>query len=183
MEHLGTQPLETGRLLLRRFMAEDAEPMFKNWASDPEVTKYLTWPAHQSVELTQKVLEGWIASYRNPAFYQWAIVLKDESPEPIGSISVVMCDDDARMALIGYCIGRRWWNRGIASEALRAVMDYLFERVGMEHIGARHDSRNPASGRVMQKCGMRCQGTQRQAVRTQQGLCDLVCYGLEKSQR
>ena len=57
MKHCGTQTIETERLLLRRFSKNDAGAMYRNWASDPEVTKYLTWPAHTSVNVSRAVLE------------------------------------------------------------------------------------------------------------------------------
>ena len=60
MKHLGTVELKTDRLILRRFTMDDAEAMYRNWASDPEVTKYLTWPAHANPEISRKDLERWI---------------------------------------------------------------------------------------------------------------------------
>ena len=77
MKHLGTQTLETERLILRRFTPEDAEAMFRNWASDSEVTKYLTWPAHASVDVSRDVLNSWIENYAKPDYYNWTIVLKE----------------------------------------------------------------------------------------------------------
>lgn len=76
MKHCGTQTIETERLILRKFAKEDAEAMFKNWASDDEVTKYLTWPAHASVDVSRMVLDDWVNSYSNDNYYQWAIILK-----------------------------------------------------------------------------------------------------------
>ena len=60
MKPMGTKTLETDRLILRKFTPEDAEDMYENWASDPEVTKYLTWPVHTSVDVTKKLLEIWV---------------------------------------------------------------------------------------------------------------------------
>ena len=74
MKHLGTKRVETERLILRRFTMDDADAMFRNWANDPEVTKYLTWPAHPSVEVSRMVLESWVSQYDDNAVYQWAIV-------------------------------------------------------------------------------------------------------------
>ena len=182
MNHIGTQTIETERLILRRFVLEDARAMYDNWASDPEVTKYLTWPAYTSVGIADMVLADWVASYEKPDFYQWAIVPK-ELGQPIGSISVGEVNDRTEMAHIGYCIGQRWWHQGIMSEALRAVMDYLFDEVGANRIEARHDPNNPHSGGVMKKCGMRYEGTMRQADRNNQGICDASCYALLKSER
>ena len=91
MNHIGTREIATERLTLRRFEIEDAENMFYNWANDPEVTKYLTWPAHESVDTTETILKEWISKYDEKDFYQWAIELNDLE-QPIGTISVIKTD-------------------------------------------------------------------------------------------
>ncbi|MDE6168867.1 MAG: GNAT family N-acetyltransferase, partial [Acetatifactor sp.] len=108
MEHKGTKVIETERLILRPFRMEDAEPVFRNWASDPRVTKFLTWPTHESVETTEKVLKDWVEKNNDPINYQWAIELK-EIHEPVGSISAVKTDDRTQSATVGYCVGYAWW--------------------------------------------------------------------------
>ena len=180
LTHKGTQTIETSRLILRRAIREDAEPMFRNWASDPEVTKFLTWPAHSNIAVSEMVIGSWLQEYEKDSYYQWMIVLK-ELGEPIGSISVVRQNDRVEEAEIGYCIGSRWWHRGIVSEALTAVMRYLFEEVGMNRVAARHDPNNPNSGRVMRKCGMIYEGTARSADRNNQGVCDAAHYAILRS--
>ena len=182
MNHCGTRQLETERLVLRRFVIEDAEAMYRNWASDPEVTKYLTWPAHASVEVSKAVLKDWTAAYANQYYYHWAIVLKENGECPIGSISAVGLNDDLSIAHIGYCLGRPWWHRGIMSEALKTVVDFFFDEVGANRIESRHDPRNPHSGMVMQKCGMKYEGTVRCADRNNQGICDVCWYAILKSE-
>lgn len=182
MKHCGTQTIETPRLILRRFRPEDASAMYRNWTSDPEVTKYLMWPAHPAEEVTAMVLADWVKAYEQETCYQWAIVLR-EIHEPIGSIAVVRMDEKTSMAHIGYCIGRAWWHRGIMTEALSAVMDYLFDMVEAQRIEARHDPRNPHSGHVMLKCGMQYEGTLRMADWNNQGVCDAACYAMLKSER
>lgn len=176
LTHKGTRTIETSRLILRRARQEDAEPMFRNWASDPEVTKYLTWPPHESVEVTRKVLALWLAEYEKDDYYQWMIVLK-ETGEPIGSL-IAGIAGRAQSAHIGYCIGKPWWHQGIMPEALLAVMGYLFDEVGFHRIESMHDPNNPNSGRVMRKCGMQYEGTHRLADRNNQGLCDAAYYGI-----
>ena len=183
MKHCGTQTLETKRLILRRFTVRDADAMYTNWASDPEVTRYLTWPAHAGVETSRAVLADWTAAYAQESCYQWAIVLKDRADEPIGSIGAVDVSDDIAAVQIGYCLGRRWWHQGIMSEALGAVMDFFFDAVGCNRVAGRHDARNPHSGMVMQKCGMKYEGTQRSADRNNQGICDTSWYALLKDER
>ena len=64
MKHCGTQRIETERLLLRRFSIDDADAMFRNWASDPEVTRFLTWPAHSSVEVSRAVCRVFLHPHR-----------------------------------------------------------------------------------------------------------------------
>ena len=182
MNHCGTFTIETERLLLRKFMVEDAEAMFQNWASDKEVTKFLTWPAYTSLDTAIHILNEWTASYEKPNFYQWAIVPKNLD-EPIGSISVVSINEKTQMAEIGYCIGRPWWNRGITSEALSAVINFMFDQVGANRVQAKHDVNNPHSGLVMKKCGMKYEGTLRSAAVNNQGVCDVSIYALLKSDR
>ena len=181
MTHKGTQEIETSRLLLRRARLEDRQPMFDNWASDPEVTKFLTWPTYTSVETADRRLPLWIENYQKPDFYQWMIVPK-ELNQPIGSISVVSQKEKVGELEIGYCIGRNWWHNGITSEAMEAVMAYLFTQVGAYRITARHDPRNPNSGGVMKKCGMLYEGTLRQTDWNNQGICDTAVYGILRAE-
>ncbi len=183
MKHIGTQILETQRLILRRYKTSDAEAMYRNWASDDEVTKFLTWPTHSNVEITRHLLEEWVESYANTETYHWAITVKDNGDEPIGDIAVVGIKDKVAVAHIGYCIGKNWWNKGITSEALMAVRDFLFDIVGVNRIEARHDSNNPNSGKVMQKCGMKYEGMLRQSDWNNQGICDACYYGLLKDDK
>lgn len=183
MKHCGTQRLETERLILRRYVNEDASAMYRNWASDEEVTRYLTWPAHVSQEVSQYVIGDWAGQYANADYYHWAIVVKDNGGEPIGDIAVVNMNERTSTAHVGYCIGRNWWHRGITPEALKAVMDFLFDVVDVKRIEARHDPRNPNSGKVMEKCGMRYEGTLRSSDWNNQGICDACYYALLKPER
>lgn len=183
MKNSGTQRIETDRLILRRYVIEDADAMYKNWASDSEVTKFLTWQPHSSVDVSRGIIENWLKEYSDEKYYQWAIVLKDNGNEPIGDISVVHMNEDISMVHIGYCLGRAWWRRGIMSEALKAVMDFMFDTVEVNRVESRHDPMNPNSGKVMQKCGMKYEGTLRSADRNNQGICDACYYALLRSER
>ena len=179
MKHLGTKQINTGRLILRRFSVDDAQAMYDNWASDPEVTKYLTWPAHSGPEVSRMVLDSWVVGYERDDFYQWAIEFEGE---PIGSISGVSKTAPAELVHIGYCIGRKWWHQGIMSEVLSAVIRFFFEEVGVNRIETRHDPNNPHSGGVMRKCGMRFEGTLRQSDWNNQGICDASWYAILRSE-
>jgi len=177
MNHKGTVTLDTERLILRRFSIEDAEAMFRNWASDDEVTKFLTWQTHLDISVSQTVINSWLELYQKLDHYSWAIVLK-EIEEPIGSIAAVEKRDDIKMVHIGYCIGRKWWHQGYTSEALMELIRFFFEEIRVNRIESRHDPRNPNSGKVMIKCGLQYEGTLRNSDVSNQGVCDAVRYAL-----
>ena len=183
LTHKGTKVIETDRLILRPFTMADAEPMFRNWASDDAVTKHLTWPTHESVEVTNMVLSDWTSHYEEPDFYNWAIVLKENGPEPIGNIAVVGIDKKVDGATMGYCMSRAHWRKGIMTEALTALIAFLFDEVGFNRIEADHDIENPASGRVMQKAGMTFEGTARQGGRNNRGIVDICHWAILRSDR
>ncbi len=179
--HKGTKTINTDRLILRKFEINDAENMFKNWATDLKVVKYLPWKIHENIEFTRSLLTGWIEKYQNDNEYQWIIHLK-EIDEPIGSIGVVRSDESKYSCEIGYCISSNYWSKGIMTEALKAVIDYLFSEIGFNRIIALHDTNNIASGKVMSKSNMLYEGTFRQAgLRDDQYFYDLAQYAILKS--
>jgi len=178
MNHLGTVEIETKRLLLRKFTEHDVIAVFNNWTSDDKVTEFLRWPTHRSIEVTESVLFKWIKSYENKEFYQWAIVLKKYGDEPIGTISVVDQNERLNLVHIGYCIGSKWWNQGITSEAFMGIIPFLFDEVKVNRIESQHDPNNPNSGRVMTKCGLKYEGTLRQADFNNKGIVDAAMYSL-----
>ena len=181
MKHLGTKRMETARLVLRPFVKEDAPAMYRNWASDPEVTKFLSWPTYKTVDTAHEILNIWVPQYRDDTFYQWAIELK-EIGEVVGSISVVNFDERVDMAEIGFCIGRPWWGQGMMTEAFQAVIDFLFGEVGVQRIEAGHDPNNPASGAVQRKCGLKYEGTLRRSTRSNQGITDKTVMAILKEE-
>ncbi|MBQ9901817.1 MAG: GNAT family N-acetyltransferase [Clostridia bacterium] len=177
MNHLGTQTIETGRLILRKARPEDAQAMFGNWASDDRVTKFMTWQTYTKPEEAEWRIAYLLNEYANDNFYEWFIELK-EIGQPIGSIGAVHVKDDVQLAHIGYCIGSKWWGQGIMPEALAAVIKFFFEQVGVNRVEACHDVDNPNSGKVMAKCGMTYEGTLRQSGWNNQGINDRAFYGI-----
>ena len=182
MNHCGTQKLETERLVLRRLAPADADAMYRNWASDPEVTRFLTWPAHPSVEVTRQVIGAWLPLYEKQDYYHSTITLKGHGDEPIGTIHGLV-NDDLESVQIGYCLGKAWWRRGIMSEAAQAVIDFFFDRVGANSVCSYHDPNNPRSGQVMRHCGMKYEGTRRAADRNNTGICDASWYSVLRTER
>ena len=183
MHNKGTRPLETRRLILRPFQHSDAADMYKNWASDPEVTEFLTWPTHTDIEITKAVLGGWIDGYSDPSHYNWVMELKDGG-EIIGNISVVKLVEKIEAAEIGYCMGKAWWGQEFMPEALRTVIAYLFDEVGLNRVAAWHDTNNPKSGRVMVKAGMKLEGVLRASAIHRNGVIyDKACYSILRNER
>lgn len=180
MHHKGTVTIETERLILRKFTPEDIPAAFHNWTGDAKVTEFLRWPTHSGVDVTERILNDWIAEYDKPDFYQWAIVPKDIN-EPIGTISVVGMDERTEKIHIGYCIGSKWWHLGYTSEAFAAVIPFFFREVKAQRIESQHDPENPNSGKVMQKCGLLYEGTLRKADWSNKGIVDACMYGMVAS--
>lgn len=179
--HRGTTSIETNRLILRPFVLDDATDMFNNWANDSEVTKYLSWQSHSSIDVTKHLIQMWVDKYSSNDRYHWGIVCKKNGNQVIGSIGAVRINDNLEQAEIGYCISRKYWNKCIASEALTAIIDYLFS-CGFMRISAYHDILNPASGKVMQKCSMQFEGVFRNAQKNNiDEFCSIAQYAILKS--
>lgn len=176
LTHKGTTPLTTERLTLRRFTIDDAQAMYDNWATDQNVTKFLSWENHTSVDVTKKLLTKWVAEYDNPTCYHWVIGYGNDI---IGSLNLHNISDKSLYCNMGYCIGSKWWGKGIVTEAVSAVMKYAFTQLNMHKICALHDTENIGSGLVMQKNSMQCEGTMRMHTLRRDGTFgDIKIYGI-----
>lgn len=171
MKNCGTQTIKTPRLVLRRFRIADVEPFYRNMASDRQALKYLTWSAHKNTYITKNSIERWIADTEAPNSYIWCIELA-EIGEAIGSILVTRLNEKDCIARVGYYIGSAFWNNGYVTEALRAVIEFLFDRVGVVKIECEYDVTNIASGRVMEKCSMKLERLRKRGAVNNSGLCD-----------
>jgi ribosomal-protein-alanine N-acetyltransferase len=175
MEHKGTLNIETKRLLLRRFVREDALPMYKTWATDSDVTRYLSWFPHENVEVTKNILNTWIEQYKSTEYYNWAVAIKDNK-KLMGSISVVRQYKEHDVCEIGYCYGKEFWGKGYGTEALEGVIDFMINKVGFNRVHAYHHAENEASGKVMKKAGMKYEGRMREYHKDTRGVyvdCDM----------
>lgn len=155
----GTARLLTERLQLRRFCIDDAEAAYRNWMSDPEVARFVTWSVHRDVGESRRIISGWVEEYSRGTM-DWCITLRG-SDEPIGSITVVQEHPEAGYCEVGYCLSQRYWDHGYMTEALRAVVNYVFDTTGYDWIQARYDTENEASGRVLEKANFRETGVLR----------------------
>ncbi len=151
--------LTTDRLLLRPVRLSDAREMF-TYSCDPEVSRYVLWEPHRSIADTYEAIFELRRQYRRGEPATFAIVLRHERIM-IGTIGFMWLNAASRSAEIGYSLSRRYWNCGYMTEALTAVLGFAFQTLHLHRVEAQHDIQNPASGRVMQKAGMRLEGTLR----------------------
>ncbi len=150
MNFKGTKELFTDRLILRKFNINDLKD-FNEYASQPEVARFLTWYPHKDLEESKEILENKFLVYNNDTF-RWAIEVKEEN-KLIGAIDVCRYNFDSQIFEIGYCINKNYWGKGYVSEALNAVTEYLFKQVLPSEIRIFCDIENPGSYHVMKKCG------------------------------
>lgn len=143
--------IDTERLKLRMIKRDDAQDIFNNWASDPEVTRYLTWNAHEDISDTYSILDYWLSEYKNENCYRYGIERKEDG-ELLGMIDVV--GYHRGNPVIGYCIGKKYWNKGYMTEALRAVVERLIAD-GYSEIVVEAVEENIGSNRVILKNGFK----------------------------
>jgi RimJ/RimL family protein N-acetyltransferase len=173
--------LETGRLILRPFTPVDT-PEVQRLAGDRDVastTMHIPHPYEDSMA------EEWIAAYQERfdrvEQVRFAITHREEG-NLIGAIDLWAISKQHEKAEIGYWIGKPYWNQGYCTEAARAVLRYGFEAQGLNRIYATHFTRNPASGRVMQKIGMRHEGHLRQHAKKWGNYEDFETYAILRSE-
>ena len=183
LKDIGMKRIETSRLILRKFEIDDAEGMFNNWASDKETCKMLSWDAYKNKEDVSLKISSWIKEYENKFRYNWIVELK-ETGEVIGNILDIKCDVINETCEVGYCYGSKYWGKGYASEALRAVIEFLILEVGCRLVEAKHASENPASGRVMEKAGMKKDAIlrARRINKYTKNINDLIMYSILKEE-
>jgi len=152
-----TNPVELERVLLRPPTLEDAEMVYRNWGTDAEVVKFVTWRPHASIEDTRAFLAAARDGWDNGTEFTWLICQKSNG-EPIGAISL---RKEQFRAGIGYVLSRKHWGRGLTLEAGRRVLDIAFSDARIVCVRAYCDEENLRSARVLEKLGMTLEGTLR----------------------
>ena len=166
--------LETSRLVLRPLKMRDAGDIYA-YASDPDVARYVLWEPHKSVADTRNYIRCIRALYHRGLPASWAVTLR-ESGQVIGTIGFMWYSDVNSAAEVGYSFSKAHWNKGYATQALRAVVGSVFGSIPVNRLEAQHDVRNPASGRVMEKCGMRKEGVLRQRIKNKGEFVDVALW-------
>ncbi len=168
--------IRTARLVLRRMTTDDAAGIFA-YASDPVLTRYVIWDTHRDLEDTQAYIGTVLDGYARGEMRDW-VVTRGDSGEIMGTCGFVDWNRMNRRAEVGYVIARAQWNRGYATEAVRAAMGFGFARMELERIEAQVMPENGASERVMKKLGMRCEGVLRGRMRARGAQHDVKIYSL-----
>jgi ribosomal-protein-alanine N-acetyltransferase len=168
--------LETPRLLLRRFQQDDLEEAF-SWASDDEVTRYVFWSTNRNRSETQQFLDYCFQEYEQRGIGPWAVELK-ETGTVIGECAFGGIHAADLRIEIAYFFARPHWGKGLALEALLALLRFGFEELGVNRMEARCMVPNTASERVMQKAGMQYEGTLRELVFAKERFHDMKVYSL-----
>lgn len=156
LNHQGCPILLTNQCLLRPLEHGDTMDLHRYLSLDEEMHETFLFPDYREESETETFISHQIKQYEQKNFYLWAIV-HQVTQETIGLILTLNQDDENFATEIGYAIARPYWNKGIATEALQVVSNYLFD-IGYHRLVASYIQGNEASGRVMKKCGFEQEG-------------------------
>ena len=166
--------IETARLILRKVTIDDLDDLFNNWGSDINTTKFLTFKTHSSKEDTMKFINNWINKYDKGGL-EWALELK-ENHQVIGMISADK-SYKYKCVEVGYSISSKYWNKGLITEALNEIVNYLLSECDFNTVEAIIPSNNIGSIKVAEKCGLALEATlKNRYMDKENNLQDLLIY-------
>lgn len=168
--------LRTPRLILRAARMSDAGDMYA-YSRDPEVARHVLWDAHASLHQTRGYIRFLLRQYRSGAPSTFVIELAAER-KVIGTIGLMWIQKENRSAEIGYSLSRQYWNRGLMTEAVEAILRFCFDTLHLNRIEAQYETDNPASGAVMRHAGMRREGVLRQRIYNKGRFTDVELYAI-----
>ena len=171
--------LETERLILRRIVMSDAKDIFA-YSSDEEVARHVLWTAQKNISEAKYYCKYMQRRYKNDEPSSWGIIEK-KTNRLVGTIGYMAYSEENSSVEIGYSLAHWLWNDGYMTEALARVIDYTFDAMDINRIEAQHEITNPASGRVMEKCGMRKEGELRQRLYNKGRFVDVALYAILQS--
>ncbi|MCR8849321.1 GNAT family N-acetyltransferase [Rossellomorea sp. SC111] len=174
----GTPALKTNRLTLRKMRMDDTRSAFDHWLSDERISDHRVSPALKTGAETKLRLEKIVNAYDSKEVCHWGIELND-GRDLIGEIDLYDFDLTTGNCEVSYSIGYDWWNKGYGTEALKAVVEFAFTHMNVHKLSAAHNTDNPASGRIMEKAGMKQEGVIRHMIRNAKDQYkDCAVYGL-----
>ena len=171
--------LDTPRLILRRIAMSDAKDIFA-YSADEEVARHVLWTAQKSLSEAKAYCKYMMRRYRNDEPASWGIIEK-ATGHLVGTIGYMDYNEDNATVEVGYSLAHWLWNGGYMTEALARVIDYTFDAMEINRIEAQHELDNPASGRVMEKCGMTREGVLRQRLYNKGKYVDVALYAILRS--
>jgi len=172
--------LRTPRLILRPLTMRDAEDMYA-YSRDAEVARHVLWDAHKSIGDSRSYIRFIQRKYRAGEPTSWGIEHRTDR-RLIGTIGYMWHLADHNSAELGYSLSRAYWNKGLMTEALQAVIDYSFDRLHINRLEAQHEVSNPASGAVMRKVGMTREGLLRERLYNKGRYVDVELYSIVRSE-
>lgn len=168
--------IENKRFILRKFTKNDIDDLYE-YASDSEVTKFLSWDTYKNIDIAVDYIENVLMRYSKNEIAPWGIEWKENS-KLIGSIDFVQYDKKNFSAEIGYVLNRKYWNKGIMTEALKEIIKFGFDEMNLMRIETRLNAMNVASERVMQKNGLTYEGTLRKKNFLKKEFIDIKFYSI-----
>jgi len=178
MRYVEFHTLETERLILRKLRASDL-PEYNLLYGNSEVCRYMLFQPHESMAQSAESLQRALSRYEETGFYRWAITQREDD-KLIGIIDLLRFDPEQDSCSFAYMLRPDHWNRGIGTEALKAVFRFAFAEMDIQTIAADHMSANPASGAVMRKAGMTYTHTIAGKYQKNGASQDALCYKIEK---
>ena len=167
----GTAELYTEQLCLRRYLPEDAEPLYKKFGTDPAIFRYSGRNPYATLEMAQETVRRFIDNYEDEHFYSWVMDLDDVL---VGTIDAYDYEGDT--IEVGFSIARDWQGRGFATEALKKVLEYLTGNEVISCVTAWCAADNTGSQKVLEKSGMKHIRTEKNGLSAGDKVYDKMIY-------
>lgn len=176
MNKLRIPTLETNRLILRAVTMDDASDMFA-YTSNPEVTRYLSFPTHTSVEDAQWAIANIFMKRPDNGSPEAFAIVDKMTHQMIGTCDFWRVDGDNTYEM-GYVLNQAYWGQGIMTEACRAVLKFAFEDFGVRRMEIRHNAENIGSRNIIKKQGFTYEGVRRRLIKIDDHYSDIVYYAM-----
>lgn len=169
----GTAELRTEHLVLRRYRPDDAEQLYQQFGTDPEMYKYSGWNPYGTPEITQDTVQRFIDSYNSEHSYSWVM---DANGDDVVAGTIGAYDYNNGQIEVGFSVGRGWQGRGFATEALKTILTYLTENEEIECVTAWCAAENISSRKVLEKSGMQLVNTEKDGLNIDGRVYDKMIY-------
>jgi RimJ/RimL family protein N-acetyltransferase len=176
MDPHGTAELRTENLVLRRYHPDDAEQLYKYFGSDPDMYKYSGWNPYATPEMALETVQHFISSYEDGHSYSWVMAVRGDTVA--GTIGAYDYEDG--QIEVGFSVAKEWQGRGLATEALMKVLEYLTQNEGISCVTAWCAAENTASKKVLEKSGMKIIQSEKGGLKAGDNIYDKLIYEYRK---